>query len=120
MLRLAATHPPVAVNRSYRNLGLVNGDNGRQCTDPKTGNDSTNHHQGHACGKGLEGSPDEEDYRAVENGLSTTDQITDASYQKRGYERSDLKDGHHGTNRGTGRLIKIIAKVRSSVYGQSH
>lgn len=63
----------------WRDLGLVDGNNGRQHTNAQTGNNTAKHHHGHRGSKRLQTTADKKDARTVENRSSAANYVTDSS-----------------------------------------
>jgi hypothetical protein len=83
-----ATHPSAVVG--WRDFGLVYGHNGRKRSDTETSNDSSQKHHGDAGCECLESSTNDEDERAIQDSLASSDQITDAAYDQRGNKSTDF------------------------------
>ena len=97
-----------------RDFGLVDRHNGRQHTDTEAGDDSAGHHDGHIGGEGLEGTPDEEDARTVQDGLSPAKEVTDAANHQGRDQSPDFENGYHGAHLGLGGLVKIVYEMRAA------
>lgn len=96
-----------------RDLGLVDWDDGRQGANAQTGNDSAQHHHGHARCESLQGTANEEDHGPVEDRASAADDVADLAHQQRRYQRTDLENGDHGAYLAPRGLVEVITEVRA-------
>lgn len=92
-------------------FGLVDGHNGGEHTNTETGNDTAKHHHGHRVGEGLESATNEKNARAIEDGLSSPDDISDAADNQGRDEGTNLEDSNHSTYIGFGRMAKVVHEV---------
>lgn len=95
----------------WRNLRLVNRHNGRKGTNTQTSKDTTEDHHGHTSSEGLECTANDENDCAVEDGESTTENVTNTAYTQRRDKSSDLEDSNHCTNLCSCRLVEVVFEV---------
>lgn len=94
-----------------RNLGLVDGHNGRQSTDAKTSDEAPEHQYGHAVGEGLKRAADKKYDGTVKDGPCSADYIAHTANYKGRDKGADFENSHHGANTGPGRLVEIVYEV---------
>jgi hypothetical protein len=114
---LDAAHASTVVGR--RDLRLVDGNNGRQGSHTETGDDSAQHHHGHAVCTRLQSSTDDEDQGAVQDCLASAEDVANAADTQGRYESADLEDGNHGAQLGGGRLVEVGLEVHAATVCQS-